>query len=197
MVHSCFVHDLMQMIQYCNSIGLKTQLHMLTGSLISRQRQHLAQEALENNATHVLWVDSDMMFPPTALETLICHQKTIVGCNYSTRSLPLRGVAYRKVGNWESWLGREKDCENTLVEVEASGMGFMLVDAQVFCDLPKPWFEIIYSDEYQDHIGEDFYFCLKAAKSSHVTWIDTKLSQTIKHLGTSMFDLSRIQNSQD
>lgn len=189
-MHSLFAQNLLQLVQYCNTVGINVRVLMQTGSIISGQRQKLARAALEQDSSHVLWLDSDMMFPPSVLETLLSHEKDIVACNYSTRSVPFKGVAYRKMGDWNSWLGYTITGDR-LQQVEATGMGCMLVRSSVMKNLELPWFEITYSHEHRDHIGEDFYFCTKAIDAGHEVWIDTVLSREIKHLGTTMFDLTR------
>lgn len=189
-LHSLFAYNLIQLVQYCNTVGIKTTVLMESGSLISRQRQRLAQRALEDSATHIMWLDSDMLFPSNVIESLMSHGKDIVACNYSTRSTPFKGVAYRKIGDWDSWLGYNFFGERLQV-VEGVGMGCMLVSAKVFASLDLPWFEIAYSSELDDHIGEDFYFCQKAAAAGYPVHVDTIVSRDIKHLGTASFDLTK------
>ena len=43
------------------------------GSLIAYQRENLADQALEAGATHLLWLDSDMKFPPNLIHRLFKH----------------------------------------------------------------------------------------------------------------------------
>ena len=163
---------------------------METGSLISKQRQRLAETAVSSDATHIMWLDSDMMFPVNCIETLLSHNTDIVACNYSTRTYPFKGVAYLSIGDWDSWLGYN-DQSDQLVEVEGVGMGCMLVKTEVYKRLDKPWFEVTWHDEFNDHIGEDFYFCTKARAAGYTIQIDTNLSREISHLGTAKFDLAR------
>jgi len=134
-----------------------------------------------------MWLDSDMIFPETIIDNLLKHNCDIVACNYSTRTKPFKGVAYKKIGDWDSWVRR--DDANTLVEVEGVGMGCMLVRTDVFCEMTLPWFEIEYSTEYQTHIGEDFWFCRNARSLGYKILIDTELSKKIKHCGSHDFTL--------
>jgi hypothetical protein len=163
---------------------------METGSLIPKQRQNLAEAAINSGATHIMWFDSDMMFPTNVIETLLSHKTDIVACNYSTRNHPFKGVAYTSIGDWNSWLGYNINGER-LVDVEGVGMGCMLVKSNVYLNLNRPWFEISWNEQLNDHIGEDFYFCTKAREAGYSIKIDTHLSREIRHLGTSKFDLAR------
>lgn len=169
---------------------------METGSLISRQRQKLAETAISQGSTHILWLDSDMLFPLNVVDVLLSHNQDVVACNYPTRTLPIKGVAYTKIGEWDSWLGFDVTNER-LKSVEGVGMGCMLAKTSVMERMERPWFEVTYSEKYNDHIGEDFYFCQKARSLGYQIMIDTLLSREIKHLGTTAFDLSRTQKITD
>ena len=171
-VHSVFTYHLVKLIQYCEQIKLPVNILMETGSLISKQRQELAEDAIKSGATHILWLDSDMTFPPTIAETLISHNLDIVGCNYSTRSMPRKGVAYTNVGDWNSWI-RPENISPRLQEVAAVGMGCILTKTSIFPKLEKPWFEVSWVSKYGVFIGEDFYFCEKAINAGYKILIDT------------------------
>ena len=193
-VQSIFVYHLVNLIQRCNSKNLRVELFMQTGSLISKQRQNLAQAAINSEFTHILWLDSDMSFPPDILETLLEHDLDIVAGNYSTRSAPRKGVAYKTLGKWESWL---KPSETTprLQPVEGVGMGCMLVKTSVFSNMETPWYEVSWVPEWQEFIGEDFYFCMAARQAGFNVWIDTLLNKKLKHIGVSEFTLQTVDIS--
>lgn len=189
-IHTLFSHNLIKLVQWCSIANIPVNVVMQTGSLIASQRQKLAEEALRQNASHILWLDSDMSFPVSIVETMMRHNLPVVACNYSTRTKPFKGVAYKKIGEWDSWLGFELKSPR-MVKVEGVGMGCMLTSTEVFKDLPRPWFEINWHDEYQDYIGEDFYFCKKLQQHGFDINIDVTLSREIKHLGITSFDLTR------
>lgn len=190
MVHSMFSYHLVNLVYSANQSKIKTNIFMQSGSLISNQRQKLAETAIQDGASHILWLDSDMTFPPSVLEDLLRHDLDAVACTYSTRTLPLKGVSYASIGDWDSWVSVTTP-GNRMVEVEGTGMGCMLVKTRAFKDLPKPWFEVSWSDDYQDHIGEDFYFCNLLRRNGTGIYIDRLLSREIGHLGTTLFDISR------
>ena len=189
-VQSVFTYCLIQLVQYCNAIGLPVNVIMQTGSLIPQQRQELGNAAIANGATYILWLDSDMNFPPTVAETLMSHDLDIVACNYSTRSVPLKGVAYTKIGDWNSWIN-PRDTNPRLKEVAGVGMGCMLTNIDVFSKIEKPWFEVSWVDKYASFVGEDFYFCSSARNAGYKIIVDTVLSRKIKHVGVAEFDLGK------
>jgi hypothetical protein len=190
-LHSMFAYSLANMIQYNSYNKIKSQLYMLSGSLIADQRHKLAYQCQIDDCSHILWLDSDMMFPQNTTEKLLQHNKAIVACNYSTRSEPRKSVAYYKVGEWDNWLN-SKTAPETLTEISAIGMGCMLVDIKVFSKMDDPYFEVSYNRELQEWIGEDFYFCQKAAALGYKILVDNKLSMEISHLGTTAFTLNSL-----
>jgi len=192
-LHSLFAYNLTQLVQTCNHIGISVSIFMEIGSLIAQQRQKLAEAAIEGGSTHILWLDSDMLFPVYVAEKLLSHELDVVACNYSTRSLPIKGVAYDRIGEWDSWKS-VVETTDTLAKVEGIGMGCMLVKTDVFLKLDKPWFNTTWESEYSDFIGEDFYFCKKARDADFSIMVDTVLSKSIGHIGISKFDLSRCVN---
>ena len=130
-VHSLFSYNLVQMTQWCNLAGYKVFVLMESGSLISRQRQNLTKAAIDQGASHILWLDSDMMFPADIIDSMLRHNLDIVACNYSTRTVPFKGVAYTKIGDWNSWLRPYTGRGKKLRAVEGVGMGCMLVNVDV------------------------------------------------------------------
>ena len=194
-VQSLFTYHLVKLIQYCSKKGLHTELFMQTGSLIAKQRQELALSAVNSGATHVLWLDSDMTFPPDIAEQLLATRCDIVAGNYSTRSHPRKGVAYKTIGDWKSWL-LPSDTNPRLQEVEGVGMGCMLVNSEVFSEISKPWFEVSWVPEWNEYIGEDFYFCMLARQAGYKIMIDTYLNKRIKHIGICEFSINTIDTNE-
>ena len=187
-VHSLFSYHLVQLMLSCQNLGIPANLFMETGSIISKQRQALASTAVEGNYTHILWLDSDMVFPPETAMILLSHGLPVVACNYSTRSLPLKGVAYSDMYQWNSWKSLIST-DNRLVKADAVGMGCMLTATSVYQGMALPWFDVVYKEDMGEFIGEDFFFCQKMRSKGYDVMIDTYLSRQIGHLGTMRFDI--------
>jgi hypothetical protein len=58
------------------------------GTIIPQQRATLVDAAQRFNASHILWLDSDMRFPKDTLFRLMKHEKPIVAANYARRRHP-------------------------------------------------------------------------------------------------------------
>lgn len=181
-VHSLFTYSLAELIQFNAKENIKTKLYMLSGSLIANQRHKLAKMCIEDGCTHILWLDSDMMFPPTLAASLLSHKKPIVACNYSTRTEPRKSVAYYKIGEWENWMNSKNQTE-ALTIIEAIGLGCMLCETNVFTGMFPPYFEVQYDENLKEWIGEDFYFCKKLNDQGYKILVDNKLSLEVSHIG--------------
>ena len=181
-LHSLFSYSLVKLVQYCDAFGIRTNLVMKTGSLIAEQRHSLAVNAIDNGYSHILWLDSDMMFPSHTLEKLLSFDAPVVACNYSTRTEPLKNVAYETIGDWDSWV-RDSVNSPRVVSVEGVGMGCMLTRIDVFKNMSYPYFEVAYDSKLKEWIGEDFYFCKALREQNYEILIDMSLSRDIHHLG--------------
>lgn len=179
-VTSTFAYSLSMLMKKCGEKEQKVSLHMVMGSEVAMQRQQLVDEVLETKATHIFWIDSDMKFPADSLFSLLSHNKSIVGANYSTRVKPHRPVAFKSETNLDKRLFSGKGLE----EVFALGSGMLLVNRCVYEDMKKPYYSIEWNDDYTNLMGEDLYFCKKAAEHKHTTYVDHDLSQRIAHIGT-------------
>ena len=184
-VTAAFSFSLAMLLKKCGETDRKTSLHMVIGSEIASQRQQLATEALSTECTHILWLDSDMRFPNTIIESLLLHEKDIVACNYSTRVAPHIPVAFTSKQDMSQRLYDQTG----LNKVTAVGMGCMLVKRNVFNDMELPYFGVEWNHDYTSLIGEDLFFANKADNAGYDIWIDSDLSNKIAHVGTRAYTL--------
>lgn len=179
-------------------LGLMTEgclidLLMCRGTLIDDNRNILAESGLENGATHVLFLDTDMRFPGDALNRLLAHDKPIVGINYLTRSArPLKTTA-KKNGELIWTLPESSGLE----EVDGCGCGVLLIKAEVFRALEKPWFAFGGIDPTtKRRLGEDYYFCAKAREAGFPVFIDHDLSKQVGHIGDLVYTFGLAWNGE-
>ena len=150
--------------------------------IIHEARNLLVEEALKYNATHVLFIDDDMIFPPHAAIQLLEHDVDIV-----------TGLAFRRRAPYHPCIftcdGKDiyaiESINKGLVDIDCCGSAFILIKTEVFKRMPKPWY--VYGDTslgiYEDKggLGEDISFSLKAKRLGFEVKCDTDL--IIIHLG--------------
>lgn len=180
-VSAGFAYDLARL--FGSNSGLL--IFHVRGSIIPQQRATLVNAALDAGATHCLFLDSDMRFPPDALRRLLQHNEPIVGANYPTRRAPILPTAERKdLGSLFSG-----DEDEGLIEVTHCGLGVMLIDTNVFRSIGEPYFALGFSPLGRGYVGEDVFFCQKARKAGYKIWIDQGLSKEVKHIGEIEYEM--------
>ena len=163
------------------------QLFMLKNTYIDAARDHLARTALEWGATHILWLDGDMIFPSDTLIRLLNRNEAIVGANYCTRRLPPMWTAMKKVNLEEDERCKTMEHSKGLEPVDSLGFGCILTRADVYEKIAlgqgvaKRFF--LQTPEF----GEDVYFCKLAAEYGFSVMLDHDLSHEVGHIGTMLY----------
>ena len=148
-------------------------------SMLPEARHGIVKEAINSECTHLLWIDSDMVFQPDLLNVLLSHNLPIVGVNYVRRGLPTRPTATAIEGGL---LYTEDDSEG-LAEVQHLGFGCLLTDIRVYNEVDLPFFQFEVMKNKFGFRGEDVYFCNKLRKAGIKIYCDQKLSRQIGHIG--------------
>lgn len=175
-------------------------LYMVPGTYVHRAREQLAEAALKADADYILWVDADMRFPRDALMRLLAHNKDVVGINYSKRGLPAEFVASKHI-DWEKDEESEKlvtaSDSTGLEEVDAMGMGLVLMRTHVFNQIAdeRPWFW--YEMKDYGHVGEDVYFCKLLQDAGVDLWVDQDLSKDCTHIGSFEYLTAHAEDAMD
>jgi hypothetical protein len=196
MVHAAFAFDLANFVGHWTAKngpkGGSLNILNSTGTLIADQRVNLAKTAVKQGADWTLWLDTDMRFPVDVLDRLLAHERPIVGCNYSMRTFPPEPTASNfHEGEWVKVY--TKPDSTGLEQVDLIGFGVALVKTEVFQKLEDPWFHLGYSSVNHKFIGEDIYFCIKAAGEKIPVFVDHDLSKEIRHIGSFEFRNDHIE----
>lgn len=126
------------------------------GQSPATSRNMIIKRALENDCTHIFFMDDDMILPPDTLLKLIEHKKDIVSALYLLRSFPHRPAFFDKA--YEN--GR---CKFTFLEKGMTGLikgvncglGAVLISTNVFKALEEPYVRLgeIEKDGWCDDVG--------------------------------------------
>lgn len=193
-VRAKFAYDFGKMMGYIGAtlIGPNhpveaVRIFNVEGTIIPDQRTDIVRQALGWNATHILWIDSDMRFPKESLSHLLARNKPIIAANYSGRRGVFGTTALRRIDDPPFEVVYTYPTSKGIEEVDAVGMGLMLTSTEVFKKLPEPWFDMRWVKDAAGVWklgGEDIAFCTAARKNGFPVVIDHDLSQAIKHIGT-------------
>jgi len=161
------------------------------GSMLVQSRHSLVRKALEEDCSHILFLDSDMKFPKTILNALLEDRKEIVAANCTTRSMPPVPVAHDLNGERLQSYGRVG-----LQKVQQTGLAVCLIQADVFKRLQPPFFSMEWIPECQAYCGEDIYFTQYAKEAAGVDcWINHTVSRDIKHIGSMAYGHDQVEQS--
>jgi len=170
--------------------GIGALLSIEIGGYVARNRNDLVNTAQNNGSTHIMFIDNDMEFKPSAIQRLVDHDKDIVCAPYNARPAPGSQVVSTvkmmdKHGNIPMHGGRERfELGSGLTKVGGAGTGFMLIKLSVFDKLKKPYF-VAWEDENGVHHTEDIEFCIKAREAGFDIWVNPTIP--VGHIGTMTF----------
>ena len=147
------------------------------GCNVHQSRTNIVREAIKNGSTHLLFIDSDMVFEPEAVEKIIQYDKDIVGVSYNMRKLPLTSTIKIHDENGVQSFTPTKD----LFECYAVATGFMLIKMSVFEKIKTPWFAFEFDENGDMKVGSDVWFCKQAREAGFKIWCDP--TTKVGHIG--------------
>lgn len=195
-----FGYCLAQMCVYCSSSlffeGEAREVLFIDKrtSNLPRSRQECLEDALMQECTHALFIDTDQTFPADAAHRLLRAKKHVVAANIPLKVMPSFPTARARSASpfGAPIFSNSPDNPQGLEKVWRVGAGLMLIDLSILAKIPKPWFEIRYSDKHKQFVGEDWYFVKKCEDAGFDTWIDHDLSRHVGHVGAFQFTHAHI-----
>lgn len=180
MVAACFAYSLAGLMVRARELGIETGLLMQEGSVVHANREMLTHQAIKWGATHILFLDDDMNFPETILESLLSRDKPFVACNYPRRGMPITFTAVGLDGKHVVTSAESSGLE----EVEYAGFGASLIDSEVLAVSARPWFLPEYVPEANMYRTEDSSFCRRVRQAGHSVYVDHDASKGVGHRGS-------------
>ena len=191
--------DMYRMGVYNGVHGVRSSIFFSGGSLIPKQRESLLNVALADpDMTHLLWMDSDLRFPPDTMARLLSHEEPLVCASYTERTPPHRPVAFSNPENFDERLYTTDD-KHGLEEIYACGFGCVMMRREVPEAMQEPRFMVGWSQRSRAHVGEDMYFFHKMhAEVGVPLLLDHDLTRIMKHIGRQEFsnDLAVVLKAQ-
>lgn len=157
-----------------------TEIFVVSGSCLPQGRIKLVSHARAWDATHILWIDSDMTFPPDTLRRLLSHEVRVVGINYMGRRDRLP-TSYMTKSDYY-WM---VESDQELRKVYHVATGLLLTDITVFDEIPHPYFN--FEPLAVNWKGDDEYFTDRLREAGIDIYCDAKLSHECGHVGEVLF----------
>ena len=187
-----FMQSLVGLVQRLDRDGVAYEVANECGTLIYMARDRLASKAVNNGFTHVLWLDSDMVFTDAIVDDLqFCGQPFVSGIAHGRRS-PFMSCLFKsldlsKLERWEL-----KDYPTDTFEVAGCGMACVLMEAkilnEVFLKFNTCFMPLL-------SYGEDLSFCKRAVSLGyHIYAEPTVRLGHVGHLTIYPEDAERYKN---
>jgi len=149
-----------------------TILNPVLGTLVDTARNNIVEDALEQDCTHILFLDSDMTMDKDMINRLIEHDKDIVSSFHIRRLPPHYPNVFYKFK--EEYRHIHQDCAKGLIEVDSVGFGGILIKTEIFKKLKYPYFKFLFKDN-KKLFGEDLLFCKNAKEAGYKIFVDCDL----------------------
>lgn len=176
-MHFQFVECLTKLIRRLDSDGIDFEVVYQGGTLVYVGRDRLAKMAIDKGFTHILWLDSDMIFNDDLLENLMdCGKPFVTGIAHGRRA-PHMSCLFNQI--WPSvdrWEGHNYPHEP--FKVAGCGFACVLMETKVA--------EIVYNRNGtaffpMRELGEDLAFCKRATEAKIEIWVEPRV--WLGHIG--------------
>lgn len=185
-------------------------------SLVARARNRLAAEFLATDCTHLLFLDTDLIFGPWHIRKLVGHDLPIVAGLYPKKQLELGWVC--NVLDAEEGGPGVADEVTGLHRVKYAGTGCLLIAREVLVAMAAAHPELAYQPDEGEgdgspgrvlwdffscgvwvcprsgrrrYLSEDWYFCQRARDLGYEILVDTGV--VLKHVGQLVYPVQDLE----
>ena len=181
--------DTFKAIWDLDKLGLECDFEFVRGYDCATARNRIAQKAIDGGYDYVLMVDNDVTPRPDALKSLISRNVQVVSGYYlhrnddnepSDRTCVCRlrdedGKLYFNYPLESEYTVEELNGFNSIVRIHGGGMGCILINVDVFREIPYPWFDWVnYADGNRGMLSEDLFFCERLKNAGIPMYVDPK-----------------------
>ena len=164
-----FVKSLTNLITHLQHEGVRFKVEIIAGTLVYFARNELACKAINDGYTHLLFIDSDMVFDETIVETLRFCGKEIVCGAFQSRRPPYSSCIYTSIKPLE----RVKMYGMEPFRVAGCGMAMTMISTNILKQIQEKYGHCFDPENYDGmRYGEDLAFCWRANSIGAEIWCD-------------------------
>ena len=166
-MHADFVKSLCGLTTELSRKRVAYDIGLQTGTLVYIARNRLANKAVNENFTHVLWFDSDMVFNPTILDDLMFCGKEMVCGAFVSRRPPYGSCVYSSIK--KDQIEKVKDFGTKPFRVDGCGFACVLTTTELIQAVQQK-----FGTAFQptDYYGEDLAFCWRVGQIGREIWCE-------------------------
>lgn len=176
-MHTEFVKSMTALIMRLKDERIPFDLEIISGTLVYFARDNIASKAINNDYTHVLWLDSDMVFTPDILDDLkFCGQQFVTGI-YHARRRGHQSCIFKSIDITQG-IERFDKYPNQTFQIAGCGFGCCLTATEILKAVQETEGSCFTPIK---QYGEDLAFCLRATKLGYKIWCEP--SVVCGHIG--------------
>ena len=166
-VHADFMKSLVNLTDELNRKKIAYKVEIIAGTLVYIARNRLACRAVTEKFTHVLWLDSHMVFSVKIAEDLLDSGKDMICGAFVSRRPPYGPCIYSNIA--KNQIEKVKDFGLTPFRVDGCGFACVLVTTELLQAVMQK-----YGTTFQptDYYGEDLAFCWRVKSIGREIWCD-------------------------
>lgn len=173
-----FVKCLFALIQRLRDDGITFDLDIESGTLVYIARERIAHKAINEGYSHVLWLDSDMVFKPDILDDLMFSGKNFVSGVYHARRKGYASCIFSSIDVEHDGVKHIEKYPTSTFRIAGCGFGCVLTATDVLktvCLNAETCFTPL------KNYGEDLAFCKRASDLGFEIWCEP--SAVCGHIG--------------
>lgn len=166
-VHADFVKSLVNLTAELSRKQINHKVEILAGTLVYIARNRLANKAINEGFTHVLWLDSDMVFNETVVDDLMDCGKDMVCGAFVSRRPPYGPCVYTSLKKYD--IKKVQDFGLTPFRVDGCGFACVLMTVDLLQAVTEK-----FGTTFQptDYYGEDLAFCWRVGQIGREIWCE-------------------------
>lgn len=154
------VISLLRLAERLTRDGVDHEIKITTGTLVHVGRDKLALHAINNGYTHVLWLDSDMVYTDDILDDLMFSGHDFVTGIAHSRRKPYSPCVFKSLKNVERFEEYPKDT----FEIAGCGFACVFISVEILKEVQRHFGTCFLPTK---ELGEDLAFCYRARYLNH------------------------------
>ena len=175
-VHVDFMRRLLKLQKLLTSRNVDFEIKINSGTLVYLAREELTAYALGYEFTHVLWLDSDMVFEEEIVDDLFDTGKDFVCGIFHARRPGHQSCIFRNLVPPERY--RYDEYPFDTFQIKGCGMAATLINTEILKAV-RDHFGNCFTPAY--NLGEDLAFCKRADELGFTIWCEPTVR--VGHIG--------------
>ena len=168
-MHADFVKSLVNLNTRLIREGISCKVEIMAGTLVYFARNKLACRAINEGFTHLLFIDSDMVFDESTVEALRFSGKDFVCGAFQSRRPPYGSCVFTSLKP----LTKVREYGAEPFRVEGCGMAMTMINTEILKRVQEKYGNC-FDPETLDGVsyGEDLAFCWRAKQIGAEIWCE-------------------------